>query len=144
MHQQKLSFLASWQEKELSIIHTVAMQQNVCTWSVYNFNFVLVGVICDISLYMRLSIIVCYVILDAGFGEATPEAKAAKNLHNFFTYTAVKIVAAQLEVSPSFICLCCFSLFSSFFSHELFRASKISFVIIISMSRVIILKHMLS
>lgn len=32
-----------------------------------------------------------------GFGEASPEAKAAKNLHNFFTYTAVKIVAAQLE-----------------------------------------------
>jgi hypothetical protein len=36
--------------------------------------------------------------LDAGFGEASPEAKAAINLHNFFTYTAVKIVAAQLEV----------------------------------------------
>lgn len=32
-----------------------------------------------------------------GFGEASPEAKAAKNLHNFFTYIAVKIVAAQLE-----------------------------------------------
>ncbi|CAJ1962556.1 unnamed protein product [Sphenostylis stenocarpa] len=32
-----------------------------------------------------------------GFGEASPEAKAAKNLHNFFTYVAVKIVAAQLE-----------------------------------------------
>ncbi|XP_052735129.1 chaperonin-like RBCX protein 1, chloroplastic isoform X1 [Vigna angularis] len=34
---------------------------------------------------------------DAGFGEASPEAKAAKHLHNFFTYVAVKIVAAQLE-----------------------------------------------
>ena len=34
----------------------------------------------------------------AGFGEASPEAKAAKNLHNFFTYVAVRIVSAQLEV----------------------------------------------
>lgn len=33
-----------------------------------------------------------------GFGEASPEAKAAKNLHNFFTYVAVRIVIAQLEV----------------------------------------------
>ncbi|KAE9452713.1 hypothetical protein C3L33_15366, partial [Rhododendron williamsianum] len=33
----------------------------------------------------------------AGFGEASPEAKAANNLHNFFTYIAVKIVTAQLE-----------------------------------------------
>ncbi|KAH9620410.1 hypothetical protein KSS87_007952 [Heliosperma pusillum] len=32
-----------------------------------------------------------------GFGEASPEAKAASNLHHFFTYVAVKIVAAQLE-----------------------------------------------
>lgn len=32
-----------------------------------------------------------------GFGEASPEAKAAKNLHNFFNYIAVKIVSAQLE-----------------------------------------------
>lgn len=32
-----------------------------------------------------------------GFGEASPEAKAANNLHNFFTYIAVKIVAAQLQ-----------------------------------------------
>jgi hypothetical protein len=46
--------------------------------------------------------------LDAGFGEASPEAKAAINLHNFFTYTAVKIVAAQLEVPTPFTCLCCF------------------------------------
>jgi len=53
--------------------------------------------------------------LDAGFGEATPEAKAAKNLHNFFTYTAVKIVASQLEVSPSpllaFVVFVCFLAF---------------------------------
>ncbi|KAI4295955.1 hypothetical protein L6164_035948 [Bauhinia variegata] len=32
-----------------------------------------------------------------GFGEASPEAKAAKNLHNFFNYIAVKIVSAQLQ-----------------------------------------------
>lgn len=32
-----------------------------------------------------------------GFGEASPEAKAAQNLHGFFTYVAVKIVLAQLE-----------------------------------------------
>ncbi|KAG2688402.1 hypothetical protein I3760_09G093900 [Carya illinoinensis] len=32
-----------------------------------------------------------------GFGEASPEAKAAKNLHNFFTYIAVRIVTAQLQ-----------------------------------------------
>ncbi|KAL5578761.1 hypothetical protein UlMin_011203 [Ulmus minor] len=32
-----------------------------------------------------------------GFGEASPEAKAAQNLHNFFTYVAVRIVTAQLE-----------------------------------------------
>ena len=28
----------------------------------------------------------------ARFGEASPEAKASKNLHNFFNYIAVKIV----------------------------------------------------
>lgn len=38
---------------------------------------------------------------NAGFGEASPEAKAAQNLHNFFTYIAVRIVAAQLEVTDS-------------------------------------------
>lgn len=38
--------------------------------------------------------------LIAGFGEASPEAKAAKNLHNFFTYIAVRIVTAQLQVPP--------------------------------------------
>ncbi|KAL9672031.1 hypothetical protein QQ045_009605 [Rhodiola kirilowii] len=32
-----------------------------------------------------------------GFGEKSPEAKAAINLHNFFTYIAVRIVMAQLE-----------------------------------------------
>ncbi|KAL1198985.1 Chaperonin-like RBCX protein 1 [Cardamine amara subsp. amara] len=32
-----------------------------------------------------------------GFGEASPEAKAAKYLHDFFTYVAVMIVSAQLE-----------------------------------------------
>ncbi|KAL2495434.1 Chaperonin-like RbcX protein [Forsythia ovata] len=32
-----------------------------------------------------------------GFGEASPEAKAAKHLHDFFTYIAVRIVNAQLE-----------------------------------------------
>lgn len=37
----------------------------------------------------------------AGFGEASPEAKAATNLNNFFTFLAVKIVLAQLEVPVS-------------------------------------------
>lgn len=32
-----------------------------------------------------------------GFGEASPERKAANNLHNFFNYTAVRIVSAQLQ-----------------------------------------------
>jgi hypothetical protein len=35
-----------------------------------------------------------------GFGEKSPEAKAAEALHNFFTYVAVKIVASQLQVWP--------------------------------------------
>ncbi|KAF7811202.1 chaperonin-like RBCX protein 1, chloroplastic [Senna tora] len=39
----------------------------------------------------------CHKMFVPGFGEASPEAKAAKNLHNFFTYIAVKIVSAQLE-----------------------------------------------
>ncbi|KAA8515548.1 hypothetical protein F0562_018841 [Nyssa sinensis] len=39
----------------------------------------------------------CQKMYVPGFGEASPEAKAAKNLHNFFTYVAVKIVTAQLE-----------------------------------------------
>lgn len=52
-------------------------------------------------------------ILTVGFGEASPEAKAARNLQDFFTYVAVKIVLAQLEVShhfdsayPFFLCVC--------------------------------------
>ncbi|XP_038688505.1 chaperonin-like RBCX protein 1, chloroplastic [Tripterygium wilfordii] len=45
----------------------------------------------------QCSRIQCQKMYVPGFGEASPEAKAAKNLHNFFTYTAVKIVAAQLE-----------------------------------------------
>lgn len=52
-------------------------------------------------------------ILTVGFGEASPEAKAARNLQDFFTYVAVKIVLAQLEVShhfdsayPFFFCVC--------------------------------------
>lgn len=32
-----------------------------------------------------------------GFPDMSPEAKAAGQLHNFFTYLAVKIVLAQLE-----------------------------------------------
>lgn len=35
--------------------------------------------------------------LSLGFGEASPEAKAARNLQDFFTYIAVNIVLAQLE-----------------------------------------------
>ncbi|KAJ8761306.1 hypothetical protein K2173_001362 [Erythroxylum novogranatense] len=39
----------------------------------------------------------CQKMYVPGFGEASPEAKAAKNLHNFFTYIAVKIVNAQIQ-----------------------------------------------
>ncbi|XP_010913411.1 chaperonin-like RBCX protein 1, chloroplastic [Elaeis guineensis] len=39
----------------------------------------------------------CQKMFVPGFGEASPEAKAARNLQNFFTYIAVKIVLAQLE-----------------------------------------------
>ncbi|KAI3456513.1 hypothetical protein Pfo_013176 [Paulownia fortunei] len=39
----------------------------------------------------------CHKMYVPGFGEASPEAKAAKHLHDFFTYIAVKIVNAQLE-----------------------------------------------
>ncbi|XP_052202616.1 chaperonin-like RBCX protein 1, chloroplastic [Diospyros lotus] len=39
----------------------------------------------------------CQKMYVPGFGEASPEAKAAKNLHNFFNYIAVKIVSAQLQ-----------------------------------------------
>lgn len=43
------------------------------------------------------TIVHCSKMFVPGFGEASPEAKAANNLHNFFTYIAVKIVAAQLQ-----------------------------------------------
>ncbi|KAI8001485.1 hypothetical protein LOK49_LG09G00253 [Camellia lanceoleosa] len=39
----------------------------------------------------------CQKMYVPGFGEASPEAKGAKNLHNFFTYIAVRIVTAQLQ-----------------------------------------------
>ncbi|XP_050368150.1 chaperonin-like RBCX protein 1, chloroplastic isoform X1 [Argentina anserina] len=39
----------------------------------------------------------CQKMYVPGFGEASPEAKAANNLHSFFTYVAVRIVTAQLE-----------------------------------------------
>ncbi|XP_059437758.1 chaperonin-like RBCX protein 1, chloroplastic [Corylus avellana] len=39
----------------------------------------------------------CQKMYVPGFGEASPEAKAANNLHNFFTYVAVRIVKAQLQ-----------------------------------------------
>ncbi|XP_075513805.1 chaperonin-like RBCX protein 1, chloroplastic [Primulina tabacum] len=39
----------------------------------------------------------CQKMYVPGFGEASPEAKAAKHLHDFFTYVAVRIVDAQLE-----------------------------------------------
>ncbi|KAI3989332.1 hypothetical protein MKX01_026915 [Papaver californicum] len=39
----------------------------------------------------------CHKMFVPGFGEVSPEAKAAQNLHSFFTYVAVKIVLAQLE-----------------------------------------------
>ncbi|XP_068655053.1 chaperonin-like RBCX protein 1, chloroplastic isoform X2 [Aristolochia californica] len=39
----------------------------------------------------------CQKMYVPGFGEGSPEAKAAINLHDFFTFLAVKIVLAQLE-----------------------------------------------
>ncbi|KAJ4842759.1 Chaperonin-like RBCX protein 1, chloroplastic [Turnera subulata] len=39
----------------------------------------------------------CQKMYVPGFGEASPEAKAANNLHSFFTYVAVRIVTAQLQ-----------------------------------------------
>ncbi|KAL1809152.1 hypothetical protein ACET3Z_026142 [Daucus carota] len=39
----------------------------------------------------------CQKMYVPGFGEASPEKKAAINMHNFFTYIAVRIVGAQLE-----------------------------------------------
>ncbi|MQM03283.1 hypothetical protein Taro_036065 [Colocasia esculenta] len=38
-----------------------------------------------------------FAFVPVGFGEASPEAKAAKNLQHFFTFVAVKVVAAQLQ-----------------------------------------------
>ncbi|KAK1297755.1 hypothetical protein QJS10_CPB15g01722 [Acorus calamus] len=39
----------------------------------------------------------CQKMFVPGFGEASPEAKAAKNLQDFFTYVAVRVVLGQLE-----------------------------------------------
>ncbi|KAG9440043.1 hypothetical protein H6P81_020208 [Aristolochia fimbriata] len=39
----------------------------------------------------------CQKMYVPGFGEGSPETKAAINLHDFFTFLAVKIVLAQLE-----------------------------------------------
>jgi hypothetical protein len=33
-----------------------------------------------------------------GFGEGSPEKKAARNLQHFFNYIAVRVVLTQLEV----------------------------------------------
>ncbi|XP_010252499.1 PREDICTED: uncharacterized protein LOC104594073 [Nelumbo nucifera] len=46
---------------------------------------------------LRTTPLRCQKMYVPGFGEASPEAKAAKNLHSFFNYIAVKIVLAQLE-----------------------------------------------
>jgi hypothetical protein len=35
----------------------------------------------------------------SGFGEGSPERKAATNLQHFFNYVAVRVVLAQLEVA---------------------------------------------
>ncbi|GFP85075.1 hypothetical protein PHJA_000651300 [Phtheirospermum japonicum] len=43
----------------------------------------------------------CHKMFVPGFGEASPENKAAKHLHDFFTYVAVKIVNAQLELAST-------------------------------------------
>ncbi|KAG0472144.1 hypothetical protein HPP92_016690 [Vanilla planifolia] len=39
----------------------------------------------------------CQKMFVGGLGEASPEAKAAKNLQHFFTFVALKIVLAQLQ-----------------------------------------------
>ncbi|KAJ0962307.1 hypothetical protein J5N97_030135 [Dioscorea zingiberensis] len=39
----------------------------------------------------------CQKMFVPGFAEASPEAKAARHLQNFFTFVAVRIVLAQLE-----------------------------------------------
>ncbi|KAK4398887.1 UNVERIFIED_CONTAM: Chaperonin-like RBCX protein 1, chloroplastic [Sesamum angustifolium] len=45
----------------------------------------------------RSTTLQCHKMYVPGFGEASPEAKAAKHLHDFFTYIAVRIVSAQLQ-----------------------------------------------
>ncbi|KAK2644558.1 hypothetical protein Ddye_019753 [Dipteronia dyeriana] len=45
----------------------------------------------------RITPLNCQKMYVPGFGEASPEAKAAKNLHDFFNYVAVRIVSSQLE-----------------------------------------------
>ncbi|PIN21327.1 hypothetical protein CDL12_05963 [Handroanthus impetiginosus] len=45
----------------------------------------------------RLTTLQCNKMYVPGFGEASPEAKSAKHLHDFFTYVAVRIVNAQLQ-----------------------------------------------
>ncbi|KAI3419283.1 uncharacterized protein J3R85_013279 [Psidium guajava] len=45
----------------------------------------------------RTTRIRCQKMYVPGFGEASPEKKAASHLHKFFTYIAVRIVSAQLE-----------------------------------------------
>ncbi|KAJ3692850.1 hypothetical protein LUZ60_011945 [Juncus effusus] len=47
--------------------------------------------------FISFHLLHCQKMYVPGFGEASPEAKAANNLHNFFNYIAVKIVLAQLE-----------------------------------------------
>ena len=41
----------------------------------------------------------CHKMYVPGFGEGSPEKKAAISLLNFFNYLAVRIVLAQLEVT---------------------------------------------
>ncbi|CAA0817964.1 Chaperonin-like RbcX protein [Striga hermonthica] len=45
----------------------------------------------------HLTTLQCHKMFVPGFGEASPEMKAAKHLHDFFTFIAVKIVNAQLQ-----------------------------------------------
>ncbi|WOL13445.1 hypothetical protein Cni_G22215 [Canna indica] len=46
---------------------------------------------------LRFHAVRCQKMFVPGFGEASPEAKAARNLQDFFTFVAVRIVLAQLE-----------------------------------------------
>ncbi|KAL9258478.1 Chaperonin-like RBCX protein 1, chloroplastic-like protein [Drosera capensis] len=52
---------------------------------------------CKQRVYARSTRLHCNKMFVPGFGEASPESKAASNMHHFFTYVAVKIVSAQLE-----------------------------------------------